>query len=251
MTGLDDRLDGLRAVVTGGAKGIGAGIVRRLAREGTHVLILDLDANAAQDLAAECGHLVSVAAVDLTDLGAVNSVIADHGPVDIAVNNAGVDQHAFFTRTTPDDWRRLLAINLEAVFAVTHAVLPGMQAAGFGRIVNIASEAARLGSRGGAVYAAAKGGVVAFTKSISIENARFGITANCVMPGPIDTPLLRSAVDKGGEGLLKAMEGATLLGRLGTPDDVAAAVAFLASREAGYVTGEVLGVSGGMGVAAG
>ena len=166
------------------------------------------------------------------------------------VNNAGRDQHAFFTKTTPEDWGRLVAVNLGSVFAITHLTLPHMQSSGFGRIVNIASEAARLGSRGGSIYAAAKGGVIAFTKSIARENARFGITANVVAPGPIDTPLLQSAVAKGGEALKDAMINATLVRRLGTADEVAAAVLFLASKEAGFITGETLGVSGGMGIRA-
>lgn len=249
MMELAARLSGLSAMVTGGAKGIGAAIVRRLAAEGVRVAIFDRNADIAQALAEDCGNGASVAAVDLTDFAAVRAQIALQGPFDIAVNNAGVDQHAFFTRTTEEDWRRLLAINLEAVFNVTHAVLPAMQERGFGRIVNIGSEAGRMGSRGGSVYAAAKGGLIAFTKSIAMENARYGITANTVVPGPIDTPLLRRAVEGGGEKLLQAMENATLLRRLGTPDEVAAAVAFLASREGGYVTGETLGVSGGMGIA--
>ncbi len=125
-----------------------------------------------------------------------------------------------------------------------------MQKAGYGRIVNVASEAGRLGSRGGSVYAAAKGGVIAFTRSIARENGRKGITANVVAPGPIDTPLLRQAVERGGDKIMAVMMGATLMGRLGTPDEVAAAVAFLVSEPAGYVTGEVLGVSGGMGCGA-
>ncbi|QFT61050.1 3-oxoacyl-[acyl-carrier-protein] reductase FabG (plasmid) [Sulfitobacter sp. THAF37] len=251
MSGVENRLRGLSALVTGGAKGIGAGIVQRLAAEGARVVIFDIDRAAAEALGEARGGSTEAAVVDLTDQAAVAGEIARLGPFDIAVNNAGVDQHAFFTKTTPEDWTRLLAINLLSVFAVTHAVLPGMQAAGFGRIVNIGSEAGRVGSKGGSVYSAAKGGVIAFTKSIAIENARFGITANNVLPGPIDTPLLRAAVEKGGDSLMKAMEGATLLGRLGTPEEVAAAVAFLASREAGFVTGETLGVSGGMGISAG
>jgi 2-hydroxycyclohexanecarboxyl-CoA dehydrogenase len=125
-----------------------------------------------------------------------------------------------------------------------------MQSSGFGRIINIASEAGRLGSRGGAVYAAAKGGVISFTRSIARENGSKGITANVIAPGPIDTPMLRQAIEHGGDKLLHAMTGATLAGRLGTSDEVAAAVAFLASPDAGFITGEVLGVSGGMGCGA-
>jgi NAD(P)-dependent dehydrogenase (short-subunit alcohol dehydrogenase family) len=154
--------------------------------------------------------------------------MSQHGPFDIVVNNAGADQHAFFTDTTPGDWADLLAVNLVSVFACTHAALPAMQSTGFGRIINIASEAARLGSKGGAVYAAAKGGVVAFTKSIARENARF--------------------VVKGGDEILRAMTDSTLLRRLGEPEEVAAAALFLASDQAAYITGETIGVSGGMGL---
>lgn len=243
------RLSGLSALVTGGSQGIGAAVVRRLAAEGARVVILDRDREGAIALAQDCGNEVTPAIVDVTDFDRVRALIGEHGPFDIAVNNAGVDQHGFFTSTTEEDWRFLLRVNLEAVLAVTHAVLPAMQEAGFGRIVNISSEAGRIGSRGGSVYSAAKGGVIAFTKSIAIENARYGITANNILPGPIDTPLLRSALETGaGDKLLKAMEGATLLRRLGTSEEVASAVAFISSREAGYITGETLGVSGGMGI---
>jgi 2-hydroxycyclohexanecarboxyl-CoA dehydrogenase len=126
--------------------------------------------------------------------------------------------------------------------------LPAMQAAGFGRIINIASEAARLGSKGGAAYAAAKGGVIAFTKSIARENARYGITANAIAPGPIRTPMLEQAVAMGGDKILHAMTDSTLLRRLGEPEEIAAAALFLASDQAAYITGETIGVSGGMGL---
>ena len=242
--GPNNRLSGCRAVVTGGANGIGAAITRRLTAEGAAVMVCDRDAQAGAALAAACG--CELACLDLVDHAAAARAIADRGPFDILVSNAGVDQHAFFTATTPDEWRRLIAINLEAAFAVTQAVLPAMQAARYGRIVFISSEAGRLGSKGGAVYAAAKGGLIAFAKSIARENARYGIMVNVVLPGPIRTPLLEAAVAAGGEKLQAAMEQATLLGRLGRPEEVAAAVAFFASREASYVTGEVLGVSGGM-----
>lgn len=239
------RLSGRRAFVTGGAKGIGAAIVRRLAAEGASVIVADQDVDAARALAAEVG--ASAVQVDVRNLQAAHDAVNAAGPLAILVNNAGVDQHAFFTHTTLAQWQPLLAVNLEAVLATTHAALPAMQAAGYGRIINISSEAGRMGSRGGAVYAAAKGGVIAFTKSIARENGHKGITANVVAPGPIDTPLLRKAVEQGGEGLLDAMKASTLLGRLGRPEEVAAAVAFLASDEAAFITGETLGVSGGMG----
>ncbi len=245
---MGNRLHGRRAFVTGGAKGIGAAIAEAYAREGAVVTIADLDVEVGQQLADRIG--ATAVALDVADLAAVRRTIGGSGPFDILVNNAGLDQHAFFTETTPEDWRKLLSVNLESVFACTQAVLPAMQAARFGRIVNIASEAARLGSRGGAVYAATKGGVIAFTKSIARENARFAITANVIAPGPIDTPMLRHAVDLGGPKILEAMTGATLLRRLGAPEDVAEAAVYLASDGAGFVTGETLGVSGGMGLGA-
>ncbi len=237
-----------RALVTGGGSGIGAAVVRQLAQAGVQVVVADRDAAAAQAVAVSCGAVAHT--LDVTDFAAVNACVAAHGPFDVLVNAAGADQHAFFTKTGPADWRALLAVNLEAVFHTVHAVLPAMQSAGYGRIVNIASEAGRLGSRGGSVYAAAKGGVIAFTRSIARENGARGITANVVAPGPIDTPMVRRGLDTYGDKLLSAMTGATLAGRLGTPDEVAAATVFLASEAAGYITGEVLGVSGGMGCGA-
>lgn len=250
MTGADRRqpLRGHRALVTGGASGIGAGIARMLAADGATVVVADLQAAAARDVVAGIGG-VGVE-LDVTDFDRVAAVVAESGPFEILVNCAGIDQHAFFGDTGPAEWRRLLAVNLEAVFNTTHAVLPAMRTAGYGRIVNVGSEAGRLGSKGGSVYAAAKGGVIAFTRSIARENGRKGITANVVAPGPIDTPLLRQAVEQGGSKLLGAMSDATLAGRLGSVEEVAAVVAFLVSPQAGYMTGEVLGVSGGMGCGA-
>jgi NAD(P)-dependent dehydrogenase (short-subunit alcohol dehydrogenase family) len=240
------RLDGRRAFVSGGAQGIGAAIVRGFAAAGAQVVIGDIDLAAASALAGQVA--ATAARLDVGESDMVLAIISQHGPFDIVVNNAGVDQHAFFTDTTPEDWARLLAVNLVSAFACTQAALPAMQAAGFGRIINITSEAARLGSKGGAVYSAAKGGVIAFTKSIARENARFGITANSIAPGPIRTPMLEAAVDKGGDKILRAMTDATLLRRLGEPEEVAAAVLFLASDQAAYITGETIGVSGGMGL---
>jgi len=240
------RLDGRRAFVSGGAQGIGAAIVHGFAAAGAKVVIGDIDVAAASELAKRVDAVA--ARLDVGDAAMVQQVMSQHGPFDIVVNNAGIDQHAFFTDTTAQVWAKLLAVNLVSVLACTQAALPAMQTARFGRIINITSEAARLGSKGGAVYSAAKGGVIAFTKSIARENARYGITANAIAPGPIRTPMLEQAVAKGGERILRAMTEATLLRRLGEPEEVAAAALFLASDQAGYITGETLGVSGGMGI---
>lgn len=236
-------LIGRRAFVGGGAKGIGAAVVRRLVADGANVLIADVDAGAAEVLAAEVG--AEWVCVDLSDYNQVTTC-TEHA-FDIMVNCAGIDQHSFFIDTPVEQWERIMGVNLFSVLNTTRTFLPFMQKAGYGRIVNIASEAARLGSRGGAVYAAAKGAVLSFTRSIARESARYGVTANVITPGPIDTPLLRQAVAGGGNRLMESMCSATLVGRLGTSDEVAAAVAFLVSNDAGYITGEVLGVSGGMG----
>jgi 2-hydroxycyclohexanecarboxyl-CoA dehydrogenase len=242
------RLEGRSALVTGGAKGIGAAIARRLAAEGARVTIGDVDTEGADRVAAEIG--ATAVPLDVTDPDSAAGAVEGTGTLDVLVNNAGIDEFAFFTDTDPGLWDRVLAVNLKGVLACTHAVLPGMQQAGYGRIVNVASEAGRVGSKGSATYSAAKGGVIAFTKAIARENARFGITVNAIAPGPIDTPLLRRARELGeiGERIIETMKGATQLRRLGEPEEVAAAIAFLASEEAGYVTGETLGVSGGLGM---
>ena len=243
------RFSGRRAFVTGGARGIGAAIATRLASDGAEVLIGDLDEAAADRLAAGIG--ARAVALDVADAAAVARVIGEAGTLDVLVNNAGVDDFGFFSETTAARWRRLLAINLEGVLACTHAALPAMHRAGYGRIVNVASEAGRLGAKANAVYAAAKGGVIAFTRSIARESARYGVTVNAVAPGPIETPLLDAIRHREhGDRIVAAMTAATELRRLGRPEEVAAAVAFLASEEASYITGETLGVSGGMGIGA-
>jgi NAD(P)-dependent dehydrogenase (short-subunit alcohol dehydrogenase family) len=242
------RLEGRRALVTGGGRGIGAAIAGRLAAEGADVVIGDIDDQSAGEVAGEIG--ATATGLDVTEPDSASAAVAEHGPFAILVNNAGTDEFGFFTDTDPGQWERVLAVNLVGVLACTHAVLPGMQQAGYGRIVNIASEAGRVGSKGSAVYSAAKGGVIAFTKVIAREGARYGVTANSIAPGPIETPLLMRALELGelGEKIIDTMKAGTQLRRLGQPEEVAAAVAFLASDDASYVTGETLGVSGGLGM---
>lgn len=242
------RLEGRKALVTGGANGIGAAISARLAAEGAEVWVGDIDVDGAELLAGEVnGHAIEL---DVADPESARAAIAAVGTPDILVNNAGTDEFGFFTYTTPEQWQRVIAINLGGVLNCTHAALPAMQEAGYGRIVSISSEAGRVGSKGSAVYSAAKGGIVAFMKAIARENARYGITANSVAPGPIETSLLMGAKEFGeiGEKVIETMKSSTQMKRLGQPDEVAAAVAFLASDDATYVTGETLGVSGGLGM---
>ena len=234
-----------RVLVTGGAAGIGAAIVRACAAQGCAVTFCDRDAAEGVALSGQTG--ATFVAMDATDDGAIDALFAGHGPFSVLVNNVGADQHAFFTDLTRADWRALLDVNLETTFAFTLRALPAMQAARYGRIVNIASEAGRLGSKGGAAYAAAKAGVVGFSRSIARENARYGITCNAVLPGPVRTPMVDRAIAEHGSKLEQDMASLTLLRRLGTPEEVAAAVVFLASRQASFITGEALGVSGGMG----
>jgi 2-hydroxycyclohexanecarboxyl-CoA dehydrogenase len=242
------RFDRRRALITGGAHGIGAAIAQRLADEGAHVLVGDLDLAAAQQLANAIDGtalLLDVAADD------VQARIAAHDPVDVLVNNAGIDDFGWLTDTTPDRWRRLIAVNLLGTIACCHATLPAMQHARYGRIVNITSEAGRIGAGGNAVYGATKGALIALTKSLARENARYNITVNAIAPGPVQTPMLdANRALPHGEKIIAAMIHGTQLHRLGHPTEIAAAVAFLAAEEASYITGETLGVSGGMGLGA-
>ncbi|HLB21440.1 MAG TPA: SDR family oxidoreductase, partial [Solirubrobacteraceae bacterium] len=171
------------------------------------------------------------------------------GEIDVLVNNAGTDRFAFFVNSDEQLWDFVLGVNLRGVLAVTHAVLPGMQQRRSGSIVNVASEAGRVGSQGSAVYSAAKAGVIGFTKAIAREAARYRVRCNAVAPGPIETPLLNAApamLGEIGERLKQGMVNATALGRAGEPEEVAAAIVFLAGDDASYVTGQTLNVSGGL-----
>lgn len=242
------RFEGRKALVTGGASGIGAATVRRLAAEGADVVAGDVNVPGAEEVATEAGGLG--VDLDVTDPASAAAVAAEHGPFDILVNNAGTDEFGFFADTDPGVWERVIRINLIGVLACTHAVLAGMQERGYGRIVNVSSEAGRIGSKGSVAYSAAKGGVLGFTKAIAREGARFGITANAICPGPIETPLLMQALEFGeiGEKIVSNMKAGTQLRRLGSPEEVASVIAFLASDDSAYMTGETLGVSGGMGM---
>jgi 2-hydroxycyclohexanecarboxyl-CoA dehydrogenase len=237
--------------VTGGASGIGAATCRRLAAEGARVAVTDVNAAGASEVAGEIDGEAYELDVRSDDSirAAVEAAERDLGPIDVLVNNAGYDEWGWFTETDPALWDRVLAVNLRGIIAVTHAVLPGMQQRRRGRIVNTASEAGRVGSSGSAVYSAAKAGVIGFTKAIAIENGRYGITCNAVAPGPIETPLLMSAPDALGDlgkRIVETMVGSTNLRRLGQPEEVAAAITFLATDDASFITGQSLGVSGGL-----
>jgi 2-hydroxycyclohexanecarboxyl-CoA dehydrogenase len=245
------RLEGKIALVTGGASGIGAATARRLAAEGARVGIGDVNEEGARAVAGELDGLAHV--LDVTDVESVGAAVAAVqdalGPIDVLVNNAGTDLFSFFVKTDPGLWDFVLGVNLRGTLAVTHAVLPGMQERRSGAIVNVASEAGRVGSQGSAVYSAAKAGVIGFTKAIAREAARYRVRCNAVAPGPIETPLLNAAPKVYGEvgaRLKQGMIDATQLGRAGEPEEVAAAIAFLASEDASYVTGQTLNVSGGL-----
>lgn len=240
------------ALVTGGANGIGFAICRRFAAAGCGVLVLDRDAAAAQAAVERLKVLrteASAIVADVTDHGAVRRGIETSGrDVDILVNNAGWDRFMPFVETTPEHWSKVLAVNLVGALNAVHAVLPRMIARGRGRIVTIASDSGRAGASGEVAYSAAKGGVIAMTKAIAREVAARGITANVVCPGPVETGLLHAVAESSGkpEKLLGALIRAIPMRRLGKPEDIAGLVAFIASDEAAYVTGQVVSVSGGL-----
>ncbi|MDN5860520.1 MAG: SDR family oxidoreductase [Pseudonocardia sp.] len=244
------------AFVTGGAQGIGQGIATTLGAHGFNVAVVDLNLEAAKATATAIGDAGGTAIAvhaDVTDTAsvhaAVKTVTDELGPVEVAVNNAGWDDFMKFVDTTEEFWDRILDINFKGALRVTHAVVPGMIERGFGRVVNIGSDAGRVGSSLEAVYSGAKGGIIAFTKTLAREVATKGVTANTVCPGPTDTPALRKFADSSGQDAAKVIGGMTRavpMKRLALPEDVAAAVAFFASDAAGYITGQTLSVSGGL-----
>jgi 2-hydroxycyclohexanecarboxyl-CoA dehydrogenase len=238
------------ALVTGAGRGIGRAVAGALAADGHLVAIADIDASAVERAAGELNGLA--VALDVTDTGsvaaAVTSVEDRAGPIEILVNNAGWDEFHPFLETDEPFWDRVIEINLKGCLRLCHRVVPSMVAAERGRVVNIASDAARVGSSLEAVYSGAKGGVVAFTKTLAREVARHQVTVNAVCPGPTQTTMLEQMAGAGDRGanVIEAMRRAVPMRRLGTPDDIAAAVAFLASDRAGFITGQTLSVSGGL-----
>ena len=243
------QLTGKVAIVTGAASGIGKGIACRLAAEGVNVVIADLNEDAAHATAKELGDDAMGVAVDVADRATVDAmvdaVIERYGVIDILVNNAGWDKIGPFLDQDPGIWERIININLVGVLNCSQAVALRMKDQGHGTIVNVGSDAARVGSTGEAVYSAAKGGIVAFTKTLARETARYSITANAVCPGPADTPLF-AQVSADAPKLRDSLERAIPLRRLAQPEDLANAVAFLVSPRTGYVTGQTLSVSGGL-----
>jgi len=243
------------AVVTGGARGIGKGICKILAEQGAKVAIADLLLDEAMATAAEIensgGQAIAVK-TDITNLESVQAMIdavkEKFGPVNILVNNAGWDRMKPFIKTTPDFWNKVIDINFKGVLNTTYAVANDMMERNSGKIINIASDAARVGSTGESVYAGTKGAIISFSKTMAREFARNKINVNVICPGPTPTPLLddMKAEDAFADKVLSGMDKIIPLKRMGTPDDIAAAVVFFASEEANFVTGQVLSVSGGL-----
>ncbi len=248
-------LTGKVALVTGGGGAIGSAICRRLAEEGCRVGVMDLDEAAAGGTARaveQAGARAHALRADITDYAAVEQGVREVegalGPIDILVNNAGWDRFMNFLDTRPELWERIIAVNLRGPLNLHHVVLPGMAQRGSGRVVNIGSDAGRVGSSGEAVYSACKGGIIALTKTLAREMARSGVLLNAVCPGPTDTPLFRSFLAEGdaGQKVYDALQRAIPLRRLGEPHDIPGLVAFLASDDAAYITGQVISVSGGL-----
>lgn len=237
------------AVVTGAASGIGRATAGALAAAGAKVIVADIAAEAGEKAAAElraAGHQAAYLGVDMTDDASIaafaDALKATHGAADILVNAAGWGRTAPFWEGTPDFWSKVIALNFVGPMSLTKALLPAMMDRSQGKIVNVSSDAGRVGSLGETVYAGAKGGLIAFTKSLAREVSRYKINVNCVCPGPTDTPLMAAVPDKVKDALVKAIP----LRRLGQPQEVADAIVFFCSPNSDYVTGQVLSVSGGL-----
>jgi 2-hydroxycyclohexanecarboxyl-CoA dehydrogenase len=242
-------LSGRTAVVTGAARGIGAAIAEGLSAAEAAVAVWDLDGDAAAKMADDLrsggiglGVDVAERASALNGLRVTESTL---GPIDILVNNAGIEVIKPFLDSTEDEWERIVAVNLLGTIRCCHVVVPGMLERDRGSVVNIGSDAGRVGSSGEAVYSSTKGGVIAFTETLAREVASKGVRANCICPGPTDTALLQQVV-AASQKLCDGLAKATPMRRIGKPEDLAPAVVFLASDAAGYITGQTLSVSGGL-----
>jgi NAD(P)-dependent dehydrogenase (short-subunit alcohol dehydrogenase family) len=239
------------AVVTGGGSGMGRAVCQRLAAQGHGVAVLDIDGDAteqvAKEIQADGGRAVGVA-VDVSDRAAVDAAMeqsrAAFGPIGILVTSAGIEGFESFLDIDVAAWERMLAVNLTGTFHCIQSVVPDMVAVGWGRIVTISSSSAQSGTKRMAHYVASKGGVIALTKAVALDLASKGITVNTIPPGAIDTPMMRRPIESGAMASLDQVVARAPLGRLGTPDDIAAACAFLCSEEAGYITGQQINVNG-------
>ena len=246
-------LDGRTALVTGAAGGIGTAISRHLAAAGANVAVCDLNEQAARGVADQLTGTAKGTAkpygIDVSDSASVAAAVraaeAELGPIDIVVNNAGIDTIERFVDSVEDTWRKIVSVNYLGTVIVTRAVLDGMIERRYGRIINIGSDAGRVGSSGEVVYSGTKGAVIAFAKALARETATKGITVNTVCPGPTDTALLKQVADAG-QARFDALSKAVPMKRIGTPDDIAPAVVFFASDGASYITGQTLSVSGGL-----
>ena len=238
------------ALVTGAASGIGRAIALAFAVQGARVAVCDVNAAGAEEVAAGMGGRGLAVAMDVTDAASVRAgverAVEAFAGIDVLVNAAGWDRIMPFVKTDEAHWDRVIGVNYRGLLAVTHAVLPHLIERGGGAVVNVASEAGRAGSSGEAVYSGTKGAVLAFTRALAREVARYGIRVNAVAPGLTDTPLLQGMIADGNEKLIDAIVAATPLRRLARPEEVAEAVLFLASERASFTTGETLSVGGGL-----
>jgi 2-hydroxycyclohexanecarboxyl-CoA dehydrogenase len=238
------------AIVTGGASGIGLAVVERLSTEGAHVALVDVDAERAEAAAEGLQHNGVVAMQgDVTDAAAMRRIATQvtekFSTIDVLVSNAGWDRAMAFVDCPEEVWDRVIAVNYRGHLASTQAVMGTMIAKGSGRIVTVASDAGRVGSSGEAVYSGAKGAVIAFSKALAREVARYGINVNCVAPGLVDTPML-AGISGGNEKLIDAIVRAIPFRRTGKPAEIASAICYLASSDAAYITGQTLSVNGGL-----
>jgi 2-hydroxycyclohexanecarboxyl-CoA dehydrogenase len=242
---VDDRV----ALVTGAAGGVGQAVVRRCVQDGFRVAAMDINEAGLKQVASQCGDKVTLWPCDQTDENAVRSAVArieqEMGPIEALVNTIGWVGTSRFAQEDSAYWRKVIAINLEAVLYVTHAVLLGMIERKRGKMVHFASDAGRVGTSGEVVYSATKGGIIALAKSLARENARYNINVNCVSPGPTDTPLLRQEIQDDPE-LIRRMVRLIPFRRIATPEDQAGTVSFLLSKDADYITGQTISVSGGL-----